>query len=85
MTGTEQAGLFGVARMNPVRVVVSVPEADAGLVAAGQDVRLAVQAVEGPEQTGKVVRTSWSMEPGSHTLRTEIDLPNEKGFLRPGM
>ncbi len=85
VTGTEKAGLFGVARMDPVRVVVSVPEADAGLVATGQDVRLAVQAVQGPEQTGKVVRTSWSLEPGSRTLRTEIDLPNEKGLMRPGM
>jgi multidrug efflux pump subunit AcrA (membrane-fusion protein) len=68
-----------------VRVVVSVPEADAGSVAVGQDVRLAVQAVPGPEQSGKVVRTSWALEPGSRTLRTEIDLPNEKGFFRPGM
>lgn len=85
VTGNEKAGLFAVARMDPVRAVVSVPEADAGLVAVGQDVRLAVQAVAGPEQTGKVVRTSWSLEPGSRTLRTEIDLPNEKGLLRPGM
>ncbi|HVL15077.1 MAG TPA: efflux RND transporter periplasmic adaptor subunit, partial [Gemmata sp.] len=74
--------LFSVARIDPVRVVIHVPEADAGLVAAGQDVRMALQ---GPEQTGKVVRTSWSLEPGSRTLRTEIDLPNDKGLLRPGM
>lgn len=85
VTGTEKAGLFVVARMDPVRVVVYVPEADAGLIAAGQEARLAVQALAGPEQTGKVVRTSWSLEPGSRTLRTEIDLPNEKGSLRPGM
>jgi multidrug resistance efflux pump len=85
VTGTEKAGLFAVARMDPVRVVVSVPEADAGLVAVGQDVRLAIQGVQPADQAGKVVRTSWSLEPGSRTLRTEIDLPNEKGFLRPGM
>ncbi|MBN9119727.1 MAG: efflux RND transporter periplasmic adaptor subunit, partial [Planctomycetes bacterium] len=82
VSGTEKAGLFAVARTDPVRVVVNVPEADAGLVAAGQDVRLTIQ---GPELAGKVVRTSWSLEPGSRTLRTEIDLPNEKGSLRPGM
>jgi multidrug resistance efflux pump len=85
VSGTEKAALFMVAKTTPVRVVVNVPEADAGLVAAGQEVKLAIQAVEGPEQTGKVVRTSWSLEPGSRTLRTEIDLPNEKGVLRPGM
>jgi multidrug efflux pump subunit AcrA (membrane-fusion protein) len=85
VSGTEKAALFMVARTTPVRAVVNVPEADAGLVAAGQEVKLAIQVVEGPEQTGKVVRTSWSLEPGSRTLRTEIDLPNEKGILRPGM
>jgi multidrug resistance efflux pump len=84
VTGTEKNALFAVARTDPVRVVVSVPEADAGLVTIGQDVRLAMHTVQGPEQTGKVVRTSWSLEPGSRTLRTEIDLPNEKGALRPG-
>ncbi|AMV26233.1 Efflux pump periplasmic linker BepD precursor [Gemmata sp. SH-PL17] len=82
VSGTEKTGLFAVARTDPVRVVVNVPEADAGQVAVGQDVRLALQ---GPEQVGKVVRTSWSLEPGSRTLRTEIDLPNEVGALRPGM
>lgn len=83
VTGTEKAGLFAVARVDPVRVVVSVPEADAGLVAVGQDVRLTM-AGQAAEQTGKVARSSWSLEPGSRTLRTEIDLPNEKGLLRPG-
>ncbi len=77
--------LFTVARIDPVRVVVAVPEADAGLVAAGQEVRITLQAVAGPATAGNVVRTSWSLEPGSRTLRTEVDLPNPDGNLRPGM
>jgi hypothetical protein len=31
-----------------------------------------------------VRRTAWSLEPGSRTLWTEIDLPNPKGLVRPG-
>ncbi|MBM3981127.1 MAG: efflux RND transporter periplasmic adaptor subunit [Planctomycetes bacterium] len=80
----DKVALFSVARVDPVRVVVYVPEADAGLVSAGQEVRLAIQAVQGPEVVGKVARTSWALEPGSRTLRTEIDLPNNNGLLRPG-
>lgn len=80
----EKAPLFVVARIDPVRVVVGVPEADAGLVSVGQAVRLSLQPGGGPDQEGKVSRTSWSLEPGSRTLRTEIDVPNEKGRLRPG-
>lgn len=85
VTGTEKAGLFSVARIDPVRVVVQVPEADAELVAVGQDIQIAIQALPGQEQKGKVIRTSWSLEPGSRTLRTELDLRNEKGIFRPGM
>ncbi len=84
MNATEKIALFSVARIDPVRVVVQVPEAEAGLVAIGQSVRLTLQTSQGTEDTGKVIRTSWSLEPGSRTLRTEIDLPNAKGLIRPG-
>jgi HlyD family secretion protein len=77
--------LFTVARVDPVRVVVNVPEADAGLVAPGQEVRLTLQGGAAAGDVGKVTRTSWSLEPGSRTLRTEIDMPNAKGQIRPGM
>ena len=77
--------MFRVARLDPVRVVVQVPEADAGLVARGPAGPVTVQALAGPELTGTVTRTSWSLEPGSRTLRAEIDLPNKDGRVRPGM
>lgn len=85
VTADGKQGLFAVARLDPVRVVVNVPEADAGLVEDGQEVRVTLQAVAGPPSVGKVVRTSWSLEPGSRTLRTEVDLPNPGGKVRPGM
>ena len=78
-------GLFSVARIDPVRVVVNVPEADAGLVNIGQEVRVTLQAVPGPASVGKIVRTSWSLDPGSRTLRAEVDLPNAEAKVRPGM
>jgi len=84
VSATEKVPLFSVARIDPVRVVVQVPEADAGLVEVGQSVRLSLQTGPSPEETGKVIRTSWSLEPGSRTLRTEIDMPNPKGMIRPG-
>ena len=43
-----------------------------------------MQGGAGTGEAGKVTRTSWSLEPGSRTLRTEIDLANEKGQFRPG-
>lgn len=85
ITADGRHALFTVARVDPVRVVVNVPESDAGLVEDGQPVRVTLPATAGPPLGGKVVRTSWSLEPGSRTLRTEVDLPNPDGRLRPGM
>ena len=76
--------LFTVARVNPVRVVVAVPEADAELIREGSEARMTVPALSGPDLRGKVARTSWSLDPGSRTLRTEIELPNDDR-LRPGL
>jgi HlyD family secretion protein len=77
--------LFQVARLDPVRVVIAVPEADAELVKEKSDVKLSVQAIPGSNSSGTVARTSWALESGARTLRTEIDLPNKDGRLRPGM
>jgi RND family efflux transporter MFP subunit len=85
LSGSGKEGVFSVARLDPVRVVAHVPEVDAGLVAEGLPVRLSVQSLPGKELRGTVARTSWSLEPGSRTLRTEIDLPNKDAAVRPGM
>ena len=85
VTADGKSGLFAIALIDPVRVVVRVPEADAGLIAEGQEARITLPSGSGSVAVGKVTRTSWSLEPGSRTLRSEIDLPNPQAKLRPGM
>ncbi len=80
--------LFTVARLDPVRVVITVPEVDAGRILLDKaEVKLNVPALIGQGLTGpyKLTRTSWALDPGTRTLRTEIDIPNKDGRLRPGM
>ncbi len=83
--GTVGHGLFSVARINPVRVVIQVPEAEAALVQPQTPARLWIKALQHEPITATVSRMSWSLEPGPRTLRVECDLPNPKGQLRPGM
>lgn len=78
-------GLFVVACLDPVRLVFQVPETSAGWVAEGSDVGITIQASQGLHLNGKVSRTSWTLDPGSRTLRAEIDMKNPEGRLRPGM
>lgn len=77
--------LFVIARTDIVRVLVEVPEADAMLIREGASARVRCQIIKGQEFEGKVTRSSWSFDPKSRTLRTEIDLSNPQGKLRPGM
>jgi RND family efflux transporter MFP subunit len=75
--------LFTVARLDPVRVVVAVPEADADMVQENLPAKLNIKAASSTPFEGTVTRTSWALTPGARTLRTEIDLPNKEGRLRP--
>jgi multidrug efflux pump subunit AcrA (membrane-fusion protein) len=43
-----------------------------------------LQTIEQPF-SGRVARSSWLLDNQARTLRTEIDLPNSEGNLRPGM
>jgi RND family efflux transporter MFP subunit len=76
--------LLTVVRMDVVRVFVDVPEMDSPSVEAGQAGYVSVQALPERVGEGKVARTSWVLG-ANRTLRTELDLPNPSGWLRPGM
>lgn len=77
--------LFVVVQADTVRVFVDVPEADAGLVAAGNEAAIRIPSAANRVITGKVARTAWLLNPTTRTLRAEIDVPNVDGTLRPGM
>jgi multidrug efflux pump subunit AcrA (membrane-fusion protein) len=79
--------IFTVARDDRLRVAVDVPESDAGLVRAGPDGSPAVVTLPalGGELAGRVARVSWGLDPGSRTLRAEVDLDNRDGRFRPGL
>jgi multidrug efflux pump subunit AcrA (membrane-fusion protein) len=77
--------LFEVVRTDVMRIFVDVPETDAPLVRDGGPARVEVQALGQREFPGRVARSSWALDNRTRTLRTEIDLPNPDGLLRPGM
>ena len=41
--------------------------------------------MKGRTVEGKVTRTAWALDPKTRTIRTEIDIPNPGGKLRPGL
>jgi len=77
--------LFTVAKLDPVRIVIAVPEADAEVVHEKAEVTLTIPALRDSATKGTIKRTSWALLTGARTLRAEIELPNKEGILRPGM
>jgi RND family efflux transporter MFP subunit len=84
-TGEKKDPLFVVVRTDRVRVFLDVPEADAVLVRPGISAKVRIQVLNDREFTGRVTGSSWSLEGGQRTLRTEVDLDNPEELLRPGM
>jgi HlyD family secretion protein len=85
--GAEAKPLLVVVRTDRLRVFVDVPEYDAQFVDPGDKATVRVQAL-GDKTFAEgvtVTRTAMNLDQKSGTLRTEIDLDNAKGELRPGL
>lgn len=76
--------LFDLARVDPLRVYVSVPQTYAPAIKVGMDAAVTLQEYPGQRFKGTVVRTAEAIDPVTRTLLTEVDLPNKDGQLLPG-
>jgi RNA polymerase sigma factor (sigma-70 family) len=78
--------LLTVERIDRVRVVAAVPDRDVPLTQPGKPVDLTFDALPGVRFSGlKVARIGFVEEPETRTMRIEVDVPNPKQLLRPGM
>jgi HlyD family secretion protein len=81
---SNQQPMLVVMRVDPLRVIVDVPEVDAPHIRDGSPVELKFPSSAGDSATGTITRTSWSLNTTSRTLTAEIDVPNTDGRRRPG-
>jgi multidrug efflux pump subunit AcrA (membrane-fusion protein) len=85
-TGGSQGGeMFGIASIDPLRILVSVPEAYSSLVRVGERAGLFFQELPQEKFEGKVARTSSSIDQNTRTLLVEVQARNPRGLLMPGM
>ncbi len=77
-------GLFEIAQLDALRVFVNVPQAYALSVKAGLPVQVAVRGQLMQPVTGTVTRTASAIDPGTRTLLTQVDIPNQSHRLLPG-
>lgn len=67
-----------------VRIQVGIPEPEVPLVRRGLPIQLIIDELPGRSFSGVISRYSQSLD-DTRTMLTEIDIPNPKGDLLPGM
>jgi len=82
---TASTPLYRMAQDDPLRVFVNVPQsATTDLMKVGVPVEIRTDGVAQPI-AGKITRTSSAIDPQARTFRAEIDIPNARLTLVPGM
>src|SRR5216683_155036 len=84
--GANSAGkeLFHLAAIDTLRVFVAIPEVYSRAARPGAIASLTLDEFPGLSFHGTLARTSNSIDQASHTLLTEVDVPNPEGQLLPG-
>jgi RND family efflux transporter MFP subunit len=77
--------LFREAQTGVLRIFINVPQVNASQVRAGQTAELSLNERPGRLFTGKIVRSSGSLDPATRTMLVEVQVPNPQGDLLPGM
>lgn len=85
LAGTGDAALLTIQQVSRLRLVVAVPEENAGAISRGAKVEFRVPAY--PERTfaGTVARTAHAVDAKTRTMAVELDAANRDGSLAPGM
>ena len=79
------APLVMLQQISTLRLVVAVPEEDAGAVSKGARVEFHVPAFPERSYLGTIARSAHTLDPKTRTMAVELDVTNGDGSLSPGM
>src|SRR5579871_4289473 len=82
--GASGRELFDMARVDPLRVYTSVPQAYAPYIKVGGETYVTLQEFPGQRFKARIARTAEAIDTNTRTLLTEVDVPNKDGRLLPG-
>jgi membrane fusion protein, multidrug efflux system len=84
ITAGSSREIFRLARTDPLRVYLSLPQAYSQMVQTNDEAILSFAELPGQTFAGKVDRTAGAIDPVSRTLLTEILVSNHDAKLFPG-
>jgi len=84
-TDTNRPLLFRITQQGTLRVYAGIPQSYMRDVRVGLDVDVLVREFPDHPFTGHISRIAGALDPVSRTLQVEVQIPNDKGELLPGM
>jgi len=85
LTEGNPQGIVKIQNMNPIRLIVHLPESDIAAIGKGMEVNVTFPELPGEAFKTKVSRIAGALDPASKTMQIEIDINNTKGIIKPGM
>jgi len=76
--------LFTLAKSDPLRVYIYVPQNYATRVKCGDKAEITLREMPGQVFSGSIVRTAGAIDTLTRTMQVEVNLPNADGRLLPG-
>ncbi len=77
--------LFRLARIDTVRIMIQVPQANIPAINVGVEATVNVQERPGRDFSGRIARTANALDPATRTLLAEVHVQNPQYILLPGM
>jgi RND family efflux transporter MFP subunit len=85
-SGSTTTPLYRMAQTDPLRIFVDVPQSASGeLMNPGVPAEIRATGAVGGVFAGKIARSAESINSQARTMRVEVDMPNAKHSLVPGM
>lgn len=84
-TTTPNVGLFGISRVDTLKILVNVPQTDYQAIGPNTVAKVTIREFPGQVFMGKVSRSAGALDSTSRTLPVEIRLDNKNHKIVPGM
>jgi RND family efflux transporter MFP subunit len=85
-SGSTTTPLYRVAQTDPLRIFVDVPQSASGeLMNPGVPAEIHAAGAVGGIFSGQIARSAESLNSETRTMRVEVDMPNARHLLVPGM
>jgi RND family efflux transporter MFP subunit len=82
---TGKSAVVTVMQINPLKVVVNLSEQYYPLIHKGMKAELTADVYKDEKFTGDVYRIAPTISPATRSFQVEIEVPNNKEILKPGM